>query len=205
MAARVRGPMPSGFSLDASLTMVSGLSPSSRASSETGLPGWYGAMERTYEGDCSQRSISMSVGYTLSGHRHRIGAQDLEKRRLGAQRLQRRRHVRVLLVTLEVDEEEVFPQGGAGARRARLDAAHGDAVGGERREQRVHRAGLVLGRHHERSAVAPARRRVDLAEREEARGVARVVLDRARQRGEAVALAGGEAGKRCAARLLRGA
>ncbi len=47
MAARVRGPKPRGFSLEASLMMLSSFSPSSRASSEIGLPGWYGAMDRT--------------------------------------------------------------------------------------------------------------------------------------------------------------
>jgi hypothetical protein len=47
IAARVRGPMPSGFSFEASLTMPASSSPISRASSEIGLPGWYGAIERT--------------------------------------------------------------------------------------------------------------------------------------------------------------
>ena len=47
IAARVRGPIPRGFSLEASLTMFSSFNPSSRASSEIGLPGWYGAIERT--------------------------------------------------------------------------------------------------------------------------------------------------------------
>jgi hypothetical protein len=40
MAARVRGPMPRGFSLEASLTIAASFSPSSRTSSEIGLPGW---------------------------------------------------------------------------------------------------------------------------------------------------------------------
>ena len=40
IAARVRGPMPRGFSLEASLTMPASSSPISRASSEIGLPGW---------------------------------------------------------------------------------------------------------------------------------------------------------------------
>ena len=38
--ARARGEIPSGFSLDASLMIVVSSSPSSRASSEIGLPGW---------------------------------------------------------------------------------------------------------------------------------------------------------------------
>ena len=61
IAARVRGPMPRGFSLEASLTILASSSPISRASSEIGLPGWYGAIERTYEGESSQGSISISV------------------------------------------------------------------------------------------------------------------------------------------------
>ena len=40
IAARVRGPMPRGFSLEASLTMLRSSRPISRASSEIGLPGW---------------------------------------------------------------------------------------------------------------------------------------------------------------------
>ena len=54
-----RGIGPRGFSLDASLTMPASSMPISRASSEIGLPGWYGAIVRTYEGDSSQRSISI--------------------------------------------------------------------------------------------------------------------------------------------------
>jgi hypothetical protein len=34
--------------------------PISRASSEIGLPGWYGAIERTYEGEISQGSMFMA-------------------------------------------------------------------------------------------------------------------------------------------------
>ncbi len=111
--------------------------------------------------------------------------------------------MRVLLVAFDVDEKEVFPQRGARARRARLDAAHAHAMGGERGEKRVHRAGLVLGRHDERGAVAAARRRIDVAEHQKARGVVGVVLDRSRERVQAVALAGGLAGDRGRARLLR--
>ena len=55
-----------------------------------------------------------------------------------------------------------------------------------RREQRVHRARLVLRRQDERRPVAPGRRGFDLAEHEKARGVVRVVLDRARDDGQAV-------------------
>src|ERR687892_347529 len=122
IAARVRGPMPRGFSLDASLTMVRSSRPISRASSEIGLPGWYGAIERTYEGDSSQGSMSISVCC-------RVGPQHLQ-------------------------------------------------VG---REQRVHGAGLVLGRQDERCAVAAGRPRLEIAEHEEPGRVVRIVLDRARE------------------------
>jgi hypothetical protein len=40
MAARARGLMPSGFSLEASLTILSTGRPISRASWVIGLPGW---------------------------------------------------------------------------------------------------------------------------------------------------------------------
>src|SRR5262245_31241727 len=110
IAARVRGPMPRGFSLEASLMMPSSFSPSSRASSESGLPGWYGAIERTYEGDSSQRSISMKARWhACSTHRHGIRAQDFKQRRLRFQAFERLRHLRVGLVALDVDEEHVFP------------------------------------------------------------------------------------------------
>src|SRR4029453_19180547 len=98
IAARVRGPMPSGFSFDASLTMLASLSPSSRAPSEIGFPGWYGAMERTYEGESSQRSISMRFCVIPSGYGYRVRAQYLQVRRLGAQRRERGGDLRVLLV-----------------------------------------------------------------------------------------------------------
>src|SRR5882672_11648275 len=100
--------MPRGFSLEASLTMPASSRPISRASSAIGLPGWYGAIERTYDGDSSHRSIFMSA-FTLLD-RHRVGAQHLEERRLLAQAVDRPRHRGVLRVTLDVDEEEVFPQ-----------------------------------------------------------------------------------------------
>jgi hypothetical protein len=68
IAARVRGPMPRGFSFEASFTIVRSSRPISRASSEIGLPGWYGAIERTYEGESSQGSISIyfAAGYEPS-------------------------------------------------------------------------------------------------------------------------------------------
>src|SRR5262245_36595144 len=205
IAARVRGPIPSGFSFDASLMMFSSLSPSSRATSEIGLPGWYGAIERTYDGESSHRSINMRFLVTPSGYGDRVRTQYLEVRRFCPQRRQRGRDVLVLLMALDVDKKEIFPQRGARARRARLDAAHAHTVRGERGEQRVHRARLVLRRHDERGPVAPARRRIDVAEHEKARGVVRVVLDGARERGEPVALPGGLAGDRRRALLLRGA
>ena len=87
-------------------------------------------------------------------HRHRVGAEDLQERRLLAQPVERLGDRGVLLVALDVDEEEVLPQ------RARVRSGRDSMrvmltrVLGERREQRVHRAGLVLRRHHERGAVA---------------------------------------------------
>src|ERR1700694_33592 len=136
--------MPRGVSFEASLMMPASSSPISRASSEIGLPGWYGAIERTYEGDSSHRSISIF----LSAHRGGVRSQDFQKRGLLSQLGERLPDARVLLVPLDVDEEHVLPQRGAGARRARLDAAHADAVLRERRQERAHRAGLVFGRTH---------------------------------------------------------
>jgi hypothetical protein len=47
MARCASGLTPSGFSFEASLMMSASRSPISRASSEIGFPGWYGAMART--------------------------------------------------------------------------------------------------------------------------------------------------------------
>src|SRR5439155_8772186 len=135
----------------------------------------------------------------------RVRAEYFQVRRLGTQFGERRGNARVLLMALDVDEEHVLPQRGAGARRARLDAAHADAVLRERREERVHRAGLVLGRHHQRSAVVAGRRRIEVAQDQEARSVVRRVLDGARQHVQAVALGGGFAGDRGGSLLGAGA
>src|SRR5713226_3770887 len=112
IAARVRGPMPRGFSLEASLTMPASSSPISRASSEIGLPGWYGAIERTYEGESSQGSISIS---RIPSSCHRIRAQHFEERRLRAQLGERLGDRGVLLVAFDIDEEHVFPERRAAA------------------------------------------------------------------------------------------
>src|SRR5438477_9008135 len=191
IAARVRGPMPRGFSFEASLTMPAASRPISRASSEIGLPGWYGAIERTYEGESSQGSMSIS---RIPSCCYGIGTENLEERRLGLELGQRLCHRRVLLVALDVNEEHVFPERGAAsqpcARGTRLDARHADAMLRERREQRMHRTGLVLRRHDDRSAIFPRRSRVEPAEHEKARGVIRRVLDRACEHRQAIALAG---------------
>src|SRR5918992_5622159 len=120
IAARVRGPMPRGFSLEASLTMVRSSRPSSRASSEIGLPGWDGGIERTYEGESSHKSIS--IGST----RYRVGPEDFEVRGEALELGKRGGDALVQLVAIDVDEKHVFPQGGARPRRARFDARHAD-------------------------------------------------------------------------------
>src|SRR5918992_5522699 len=203
IAARVRGPMPRGFSLDASLTMVRSSRPSSRASSAIGLPGWYGAIERTYEGESSHKSIS--IGST----RYRVGPEDFEIRGEALELGERGGHALVLLVALDVDEKDILPQRRAdlhtSAGRARFDARHADAGLGERREQRVHRAGLVLRGHDERGAVLAGRLGLEIAEHQEARGVVRIVLDGARQDAELIALRRRFAGDRRRAVFLGGA
>src|SRR5574341_674167 len=181
IAVRVRGPTPRGFSFEASFTIERSSRPISRASSEIGLPGWYGAIERTYEGDSSQRSINMSFAC------HGIRTEHLQVRSEPLQFSERLGHRLVLLVPLDVDEEDIFPKRRAQARGARFDARHADAVLGERREQRVDGAGLVFRRHHERGAVLSGRRRVEVTEHEKARRVVRVVLDRPREHAELVA------------------
>src|SRR5919106_3371325 len=95
IAARVRGPMPRGFSLEASLTIVRSSSPISRASSEIGLPGWYGAIERTYEGESSHRSIS------IGSARYRVRPEDFQIRGEALQFGERRGDARVRLVALD--------------------------------------------------------------------------------------------------------
>src|SRR5512134_2511657 len=158
--------MPRGFSLDASFTIDRSSSPISRASSEIGLPGWYGAIERTYEGESSHRSINMRMP-PLSVCGRRVRSQDLEIRREPLQLAERPGHRLVLLVAFDVDEEYVFPQRGPdlrnSARGTRFDARHADAVLRERSEQRVHRARPVLGRHDERRAVPAGRARLEVA------------------------------------------
>jgi len=136
-------------------------------------------------------------------HRYRIGAEDLEEGGAGAKLADRLRDARILLVTFDVDEEHVFPERRRASCRARLDSGHADGVLGERREQRVHGAGLVLGREHERGTIVSGRRRVDLAEDEEARGVIGEILDGVGENLQAVALGGELACNRGRTFLLR--
>src|SRR6476469_10075616 len=137
MAASARGLGPRGFSLEASLTMRAGSSPSSRATSSIGLPPTYGESPRTYCGAWAA-SAEAVIETRGSGERSGVRAQQLEERRALAELGERSGDGRVLAVPGEVHEEQVFPQ--AGARRARLEARHRHAVLRERLEQRMDRA-----------------------------------------------------------------
>src|SRR5262245_56433622 len=112
--------MPSGFSLEASLMIPASSRPSSRASSEIGLPGWYGAIARTYCGARSQMSTdagdrATDAGCLLpltSGHGREIRPEVLQEGGLALERGQRPRDLRIGLMPLDVHVEDVFPQAG---------------------------------------------------------------------------------------------
>ena len=88
----------------------------------------------------------------------RVGAQHLVERAQGyAARPARAATCGCDGMAVEVDVEVVLPL--AGPRRAGLEARHGHAVGLERHQQVVHRAGPVGHRHHQAGAVAARCRR----------------------------------------------
>src|SRR5690348_18361418 len=113
--------MPSGFSLEASLMMPASSSPSSRASSEIGLPGWYGAIARMYWGARSQ--ISAEAGKEPEGeraadaercclpltsaHGRGIRPEVLDEGCLALERGQCPRDLRLTLVTFDIHIEDV--------------------------------------------------------------------------------------------------
>src|SRR5690606_26992516 len=103
-AASARSPGPSGFSLLASL-MASWM-PYSRSSSESGLPGWYGAIasipgassERNSEGKVLRSADGTGIRSKAAIH----GSLALEQR-------EHARHLRRARVAVDVDEEDVLP------------------------------------------------------------------------------------------------
>src|SRR6185437_5993876 len=106
-----------------------------------------------------------------------IGAEYAKQRGAALQRLERAGDVRLLGMTVDVDEEDVVPF--APVRRTRLDARHAYAVLRQRLEQPVERAGRIgVGYGDEqRRPVLTAGREQLAAEHEEARGVVGTVLD----------------------------
>ena len=84
-------------------------------------------------------------------------------------------HIRLLLVAVKVDEEDVLPD--ALFARPRFDAGHVDAVAANRLQQFVKQAGAVLRGDEDGGFVAPARFGRVLADDEETGGVVAVVFD----------------------------
>src|SRR5689334_21879655 len=166
--------MPSGFSLEASLMMLASSSPNSRASSEIGLPGWYGAIARTYCGARSQ--ISAEAGEEraaeaercclplTSAHGRGIGPEVLHEGRLALERGQCPRDLRLALVTFDIHIEDVLPR--SGASRPRLEPRHAHAIGRERRQESVHGTRHVARGHDERSLVVSRWRGIRLGDDE---------------------------------------
>src|SRR5215475_4471460 len=123
-ASSAFGDGPSGFSFDASLYAPT--TPSSRSTSSIGLPGVYGTSRSMFGG------TSPSAFGCFILLRPRIAAEDLHEiarlRKLG----QRGFYVRVLGVTVEIDEEHIFPR--PLSRRPRFDLGKIDLVVGEGRQ-----------------------------------------------------------------------
>ena len=154
--------MPRGFSLLASLTIVAGSSPSSRATSSIGLPGTYGRCRGRARSDIAGQWLQLSAAFiALCRSLGRIRARGASGRAppvcssASAARPPARR-----LVSGEVDEEQVLPE--AGARRPRLEARHRHAVRAQRHEQ-VQHARPACWAPTSRASLVATRRRGDAA------------------------------------------
>src|SRR4030095_10638879 len=140
----------------------------------------------------------------LGGRRRRVRAEDLQVERAPLDAGARLLDAPLLAVALEVEEEDVLPR--PPAVRTRLDLDEVDAVRRERTQHVREDAHLVAhGEHERRAVVARGLRDVLRADDEEAREIPGLVLDRAREGGEAVHLRRGLRGDRRDAGLGPGA
>src|ERR1700692_3933466 len=186
--------------------------PSSRCSSEIGLPAPSGDSSRT-AGTASRPGWRSPLwrspvgGSLVMGLQHRpwIGTQYAEQRGALLERRERFAHPGILGVTFDVNEEHIVPF--APARRPRLDAAHADAVAGQRLEQPMQRTGRarVADRQQQRGAIRAARAQQLAPQHQEARGVIGAILDLTHQNIEPVDLGGSLTGDGRGALLVAGA
>src|SRR5215831_4037496 len=137
-------------------------------------------MARTYDGDCSQRSIAVLK------HGSRVAAEDLHERSLAAQLSEGLGDFRVLLVAFDVDVEVVLPL--AGARGAGLEPRHVDAGLGEGRDQLEQRPWTIVRGHDHRRPVLARWAGLLRPQHQETRAVLGIVLDRLREELQAGAL-----------------
>src|SRR4051812_40390394 len=192
MAARALGLGPNGFSFDASLMML--VMPSSRSSSSMGFPGTYGARVRTLSTARAPGDIPFSID--ASGNRSRVRTQHAEQRRALLEPRERLRHVRIVRVTVDVEEEHVVPL--LAARWPRLDARQAHLVLGERLEQAVERARRVGVQPRAEDGCAVVARGLEhlATDDEEARRVVVAVFDLGGEKSQSVDVGRGLAGNR---------